>query len=74
LAGEIASRNPGVLSCAKVAVQMGRNLSLPDAMRLDQLVAFRQRLLVDPLGKVEEYLSSQKGGPNVAYRRSDSES
>jgi enoyl-CoA hydratase/carnithine racemase len=74
LAQEIASRHPGVLSCAKVAVQMGRNLSLPDAMRLDQLVAFRQRLLVDPLGKVEEYLSSQKGGPNVAYRRSDSDS
>jgi hypothetical protein len=53
---------------------MGRNLSLPDAMRLDQLVASRQRLMVDPLGKVEEYLQSQKGGGNVAYRRSDSES
>jgi enoyl-CoA hydratase/carnithine racemase len=74
LAAEIASRHPGVLSCAKIAVQMGRNLSLPDAMRLDQLVASRQRLLVDPLGKVEEYLFSQKGGPNAAYRRSDSES
>ncbi|MBM4259848.1 MAG: enoyl-CoA hydratase/isomerase family protein [Deltaproteobacteria bacterium] len=74
VAQEIASRNPGVLSCAKIAVQMGRNLSLPDAMRLDQLVASRQRLMVDPLGKVEEYLRSQKGGPNVAYKRSDSES
>jgi len=74
LAQEIASRHPGVLSSAKIAVQMGRNLSLPDAMRLDQLVAARQRLMVDPLGKVEEYLHSQKGGPNVAYKRSDSES
>ena len=74
LAQEIASRHPGVLSSAKIAVQMGRNLSLPDAMRLDQLVASRQRLMVDPLGKVEEYLQSQKGGPNVGYRRSDSES
>jgi enoyl-CoA hydratase/carnithine racemase len=74
IAQEIASRNSGVLSCAKIAVQMGRNLSLPDAMRLDQLVASRQRLMVDPLGKVEEYLQSQKGGPNVAYKRSDSES
>jgi enoyl-CoA hydratase/carnithine racemase len=74
LAQEIASRHPGVLSCAKIAVQMGRNLTLPDAMRLDQLVASRQRLLVDPLGKVEEYLQSQKGGPNLAYRRSNSES
>jgi actin-like ATPase involved in cell morphogenesis len=74
VAQEIASRHPGVLSSAKIAVQMGRNLSLPDAMRLDQLVASRQRLMVDPLGKVEEYLQSQKGGGNVAYRRSDSES
>lgn len=74
IAQEIASRNPGVLSCAKIAVQMGRNLSLPDAMRLDQLVASRQRLMVDPLGKVEEYLHSQKGGPNLGYKRSDSES
>ena len=74
LAQEIASRHPGVLSCAKIAVQMGRNLTLPDAMRLDQLVASRQRLLVDPLGKVEEYLQSQKGGPNVTYRRSETES
>jgi len=43
-------------------------------MRLDQLVASRQHLMVDPLGKVEEYLQSQKGGPNADYRRSDSES
>ncbi len=71
LAQEIASRHPGALSNAKIAVQMGRNLSLPDAMRLDQLVAARQRLMVDPLGKVEEYLASQKGGPNAKYKRSD---
>jgi enoyl-CoA hydratase/carnithine racemase len=74
VAQEIASRHPGVLSSAKIAVQKRRNLSLPDAMRRDQLVASRQRLMVDPLGKVEEYLQSQKGGGNVAYRRSDSES
>ena len=74
LAREIASRHPGALSSAKIAVQIGRDLSLPEAMRLDQLVAARQRLIVDPLGKVEEYLSSQKGGPDIAYRRSDSDS
>ncbi len=71
LAQEIAARHPAALANAKIAVQMGRDLSLPQAMRLDQLVGARQRLMVDPLGKVEEYLSSQKGGPNVTYRRSD---
>ena len=73
LAGEIASRHPAALANAKIAVQMGRDLSLPEAMRLDQLVGARQRLMVDPLGKVEEYLSSQKGGPKPSYRRSDLE-
>jgi len=71
LAQEIATRHPAALSSAKIAVQMGRDLSLPEAMRLDQLVAARQRLMVDPLAKVDEYLSSQKGGPDVTYRRSD---
>ena len=73
LAGEIASRHPAALANAKIAVQMGRDLSLPEAMRLDQLVGARQRLMVDPLGKFEEYLSSQKGGPKPSYRRSDLE-
>lgn len=71
LAGEIATRHPGALQSAKIAVQMGRDMSLPEAMRLDQLVGARQRLMVDPLGRVEEYLSSQKGGPNTTYRRPD---
>jgi enoyl-CoA hydratase/carnithine racemase len=73
LAAEIASRHPAALANAKIAVQMGRDLSLPEAMRLDQLVGARQRLMVDPLGKVEEYLQSQKGGPKTSYRRSDLE-
>jgi enoyl-CoA hydratase/carnithine racemase len=73
LATEIASRHPAALANAKIAVQMGRDLSLPEAMRLDQLVGARQRLMVDPLGKVEEYLQSQKGGPKTSYRRSDLE-
>ena len=71
LAQEIATRHPAALANAKIAVQMGRDLSLPEAMRLDQLVGARQRLMVDPLGRVEEYLSSQKGGPDVTYRRPD---
>ncbi|MBI4528195.1 MAG: enoyl-CoA hydratase/isomerase family protein [Deltaproteobacteria bacterium] len=71
LAQDIATRHPAALANAKIAAQMGRDLSLPDAMKLDQLIGARQRLMVDPLGKVEEYLSSQKGGPNTTYRRSD---
>ncbi len=71
LAQGIATRHPAALASAKIAVQMGRDLSLTDAMRVDQLVGARQRLMVDPLGRVEEYLSSQKGGPDATYRRSD---
>ena len=73
LAQDIASRHPAALANAKIAVQMGRDLSLPQAMRLDQLVAARQRLMVDPLSKVDEYLASQKGGPDMSYRRSDAQ-
>ena len=54
LAGEIASRHPAALANAKIAVQMGRDLSLPEAMRLDQLVGARQRLMVDPLGQASK--------------------
>ncbi len=71
LAQDIATRHPGALTSAKIAVQMGRDLSLPQAMRLDQLVGARQRLMVDPLAHVDDYLSSQSGGPDVKYRRSD---
>ena len=72
MAREIASRHPATLAHAKIAVQMGRDLSLPQAMQLDQLVAARQRLAVDPLAHVEDYLQSQKTpGGNLGYRRPD---
>jgi enoyl-CoA hydratase/carnithine racemase len=72
LAREIASRHPATLAHAKIAVQMGRDLTLSQAMQLDQLVGARQRLAVDPLAHVEDYLQSQKGGgPNLGYRRPD---
>jgi trans-feruloyl-CoA hydratase/vanillin synthase len=70
-AREIASRHPATLAHAKIAVQMGRDLSLPQAMQIDQLVGARQRLAVDPLGHVEDYLQSQKSGANTRYRRPD---
>lgn len=72
LAVEIATRHPAALASAKIAVQMGANLSLPDAMKMDQLVGAWQRLMVDPLDQVEEYLASQKGGTKGGYRRNDS--
>jgi enoyl-CoA hydratase/carnithine racemase len=71
LATEIASRHPATLAHAKIAVQMGRDLSLEQAMQVDALVGARQRLAVDPLAHVEDYLHSQKGRANVEYRRPD---
>lgn len=70
-AREIASRHLATLAHAKIAVQMGRDLTLEQAIQLDQLVGSRQRLAVDPTEHVEGYLQSQKGGPNVAYKRPD---
>jgi enoyl-CoA hydratase/carnithine racemase len=71
LAAEIASRHPATLAHAKIAVQMGRDLTLEQAMQVDRLVGARQRLAVDPLAHVEDYLQSQKRGANVDYRRPD---
>ena len=55
----------------KITVQMGRDLSIAQAIQLDQLVGQRLRRAMDPLGDVESYLKSQKGGPNVVYKRPD---
>jgi len=52
-------------------VQMGRDLSLSQAIQLDQLVGARLRQTMDPTGDVESYLQSQKGGPNLKYKRPD---
>jgi len=70
-AREIASRHPATLASAKIAVQMGKDLPLSQAMRMDQLVAARQALMVDTFSNVDEYLKSQSGGTNTGYRRSD---
>jgi hypothetical protein len=50
---------------------MGRDMSISDAIKLDQLVGSRMARAVDPVADVESYLQSQKGGPNLAYRRPD---
>jgi enoyl-CoA hydratase/carnithine racemase len=69
--GEEAARHLSPLEHHKITVQMGRDLSLSQAIQLDQLVGQRLRRAMDPLGDVESYLKSQKGGPNLDYKRPD---
>jgi enoyl-CoA hydratase/carnithine racemase len=71
IAREIASRHLAPLEHHKITVQMGRDLSIGQAIQLDQLVGQRLRRAMDPLGDVESYLKSQKGGPNPVYKRPD---
>jgi enoyl-CoA hydratase/carnithine racemase len=71
IAREIASRHLAPLEHHKITVQMGRDLTISQAIQLDQLVGQRMRRAMDPLGDVESYLKSQKGGPNPVYKRPD---
>jgi enoyl-CoA hydratase/carnithine racemase len=71
IAREIASRHLAPLEHHKITVQMGRDLSISQAIQLDQLVGQRMRRAMDPLSDVESYLKSQKGGPNLVYKRPD---
>ena len=71
IAREIASRHLAPLEHHKITVQMGRDLSIAQAIQLDQLVGQRLRRAMDPLNDVESYLKSQKGGPNLVYKRPD---
>jgi enoyl-CoA hydratase/carnithine racemase len=71
IAREIASRHLTTLEHAKIAVQMDRDLSLSQAIQLDMLVGARMQSAMDPTGDVDSYLDSQKGGPNLSYKRPD---
>lgn len=71
IAREIASRHLAPLEHHKITVQMGRDLSIAQAIQLDQLVGQRLRRAMDPLNDVEAYLKSQKGGANTDYKRPD---
>jgi enoyl-CoA hydratase/carnithine racemase len=73
LAVEIASRHPAVLQHAKIAVHLGREIPLPQAIEVDRLVTYRLRNAMDPTSTVGDYLKSQKGGTNVGYRRPEGE-
>lgn len=71
IAREIASRHLAPLEHAKITVQMGRDMTLLQALQVDQLVGQRMRRAMDPLGDIDSYLESQKGGSNPAYKRPD---
>jgi enoyl-CoA hydratase/carnithine racemase len=71
IARELSTRHLAPLEHAKITVQMGRDLTYSQAIQLDGLVSQRMRRTMDPLDDVENYLASQKGGPNVHYKRGD---
>jgi enoyl-CoA hydratase/carnithine racemase len=71
IAAEIATRHLAPLEHSKITVQMGRDLSLSQAIQLDQLVGQRLRRVMDPFGDVDSYLKSQKGGTNLDFKRED---
>ncbi len=73
MARDIASRHLAPLQHHKIAVQLGRDLGVAQAIQVDQLVGARMRHGIDPLDNVESYLGSQKGGPNTGYKRPDVE-
>ena len=73
IARELGSRHLAPLEHSKITVQVGRDLSMSQAIELDQLVGQRLRRAMDPLGDVDSYLQSQKGGPNLKYKRPDVE-
>jgi enoyl-CoA hydratase/carnithine racemase len=69
LAKEIAGRNAATLENAKIAAYMEKDLPFDMALQADDLVAHRLRYYTDPLGDVEGYLHSQKGGGTVNYKK-----
>lgn len=71
IAREIASRHLAPLEHSKITVQMGRDLTVSQAIQLDGLVGARLRRVMDPTAHIETYLESQKGGPNLTYKRPD---
>jgi enoyl-CoA hydratase/carnithine racemase len=71
IAREIASRHLATLEHAKIAAQLDRDLSLSQAIQLAMLVGARMKSAMDPTGDVDSYLDSQKGGPNLSYKRPD---
>ena len=70
IAVELGTRNPSVLAHAKIAMNLDEHLPRVHAMWSDDMVAARMRMSIDPLGDVDGYLKSQKGGTTKNYVRS----
>ena len=71
IAREISERHLAPLEHAKITVQMGRDLSLSQAIQLDQLVSARMRRVMDPTQHVEIVSEVAEGRPNLEYKRPD---
>ncbi len=56
------------LAHAKIAAYTEIDLPFDLAVKADDAIGHRMRYYTDPLGDVEGYLKSQKGGPNRAYK------
>lgn len=69
MAKEIASRNPVALEHAKIAAYTEIDMPFDLAIKTDEAIAHRMRCYTDPLGDVEGYLKSQRGGTNPDYKR-----
>ncbi len=69
IAQEIAGHDASALCHGKIAAYFGYELGLEEAMKVDHLVAVRMSTETNPVGDVENYLASQKGGPNLSYTR-----
>jgi enoyl-CoA hydratase/carnithine racemase len=68
LAKEIATRNPVALEHAKIAAYTELDLPFDLAVKADEAISHRMRFYTNPLGDVDDYLKSQKGGPNARYK------
>lgn len=71
MAREIASRNSIALEHAKIAAYTEIDLPFDLAIKADEAIAHRMRFYTDPLGDVEGYLKSQRGGTNSSYKRKE---
>jgi len=70
-AREVGVRHPATLAHAKISAHLGQELPLNLSIYTDDLLASRMKRSVDPLGEVEGYLASQRGGTNRSYQRTD---
>jgi enoyl-CoA hydratase/carnithine racemase len=67
LANELGSRNAVTLESAKIAAYLQKDVDFLTALKTDDLVSHRMRYYTNPLGDVEGYLHSQKGGGTTKY-------